>query len=67
LHISYCVETKQWHVSGSHSEKLQIEMGILVDKMKAGDSSTSTTEILKWKNCSVSFLEYVTISKIYWN
>lgn len=42
-------------------------MGILVDKMKAGDSSTSTTEILKWKNCSVSFLEYVTISKNYWN
>jgi len=40
----------------------QIEMGILVDKMKSGDSSTSTTEILKWKNCSVSFLEYVTIS-----
>jgi len=41
--ISYCVETKQWHVSGSHSEKIQIEMEILVDKMKPGDSSISTT------------------------
>jgi len=62
---SYCAETKQWHVSGSHSENIQIEMGILVDKMKPGDTSTSTTEILKWKNCSVYFLEYVTISKYY--
>jgi len=45
--------------------KLKIEMGILVDKMKNGESSTSTTEILKWKNCSIPFLEYVTISKNY--
>jgi hypothetical protein len=26
-----------------------------------------TIESWKWKNCSVSFLEYVTISKNYWN
>lgn len=42
-------------------------MGILVDKMKPGDSSTSKTEILKRKNCSVYFLDHVTISKNYWN
>jgi len=40
-------------------------MAILVDKMKNGDSSTSTTEILNWKNCSVPFLENVTICKNY--